>query len=214
MSAMTSSAKRMSAIDRLQSLPAIFRGGDLTVRFQWSSRRASHYLYLWKNRGLVMPLGGHSDVFANLLINPKPDWEAALQMAMPSAVIVGIEALRRAGWTTQVPTRSEVAVDVTGSVFSTERFTVKSRSPEWFRRVRGGLSGDRTMGPPVLSPAWALADLLRESEWGDFGLWPDDIEWDEILATDEESWRSATAAFMCKSVGLLDMRNARIFGTA
>lgn len=205
--------KQVSAIERLRSLPEIFRGGDLTVRFQWPSRRASHYLYLWKNRGLVEPLGGHSDVFANLLRNPHPDWEKALQMAMPSAVIVGVEALRRAGWTTQVPSRPEVAVDATGPVFSTERFVIKSRSPSWFETVHDGLVGDRRLGPPVLSPAWALADLLRDHEWGDFGLWPDDIEWDEISEVDEAAWGRAATTFRWGGTDLRGMReNSRGHG--
>lgn len=205
---MPSSSKQLSAIDRLRSLPQIFRGGDLTVRFQWESRRASHYLYLWKKRGLVEPLGGHSDVFANLLLNSDPDWEKALQMAMPSAVIIGIEALRRAGWTTQVPSRPEVAVDAAGPLFSTDLFVIKPRASSWFKAVHDGLGDDPTMGPPVLSPAWALADLLREQEWGDFGLWPDDIEWDEITAVDEESWRRAVTAFGQEMPALQDMREA------
>jgi hypothetical protein len=46
-----------SAIERLQGLPQIFRGADLTVRFAWSSKTASQYLYLWKKRGLVSSLG-------------------------------------------------------------------------------------------------------------------------------------------------------------
>lgn len=203
---MTTPTRQVSAIDRLRRLPEIFRGGDLTVRFQWQSRRASHYLYLWKRRGLVEPLGGHSDVFANLLLTTTPDWEKALQMAMPSAVIIGVEALRRAGWTTQVPSRPEVAVDATGPMFSTERFDIKPRVPSWFEAVRDGLTGDRMMGPQALSPAWALADLLREHEWGSFGLWPDDIEWDDISAADEESWRKANTVFGRGVSNLQDMR--------
>ena len=80
--------KTISAHERLTLLPAVFRGADLTVRFQWTSKTASHYLYLWKRRGLVASLGGHSDVFANLVVGREPDWEAGLRLAMPSAVLV------------------------------------------------------------------------------------------------------------------------------
>ena len=66
---------QLSAFERLRDLPALFRGGDLTRRFGWTSKTASQYLYLWKRRGLVQSLGGHSDVYANLLTDRHPDWE-------------------------------------------------------------------------------------------------------------------------------------------
>jgi hypothetical protein len=86
---------QVSAFERLRDLPS-FRGGDLTRRFGWTSKTASQYPYLWKRRGLAQRLGGHSDVYANLLASRHSDWEGAVVMAMPSAVLVGIEALRRA----------------------------------------------------------------------------------------------------------------------
>ncbi|MDO8442108.1 MAG: hypothetical protein Q7S97_13100 [Polaromonas sp.] len=195
--------KQVSAIERLQSLPAVFRGADLTVRFQWTSKTASHYLYLWKRRRLVEDLGGHSDVFANLLVNRQPNWEKALLIAMPSAVVIGIEALRLAGWTTQVPSRPAVAVNARQSVFKTERFEINPREPKWFDAVRCGIIGDKSGGLPTLAPAWALADLLREFEWGACGLWPDDIEWAEITPQDEDIWKSACKAFDLPDVDLL-----------
>lgn len=190
--------KQTSAISRLQELPPVFRGSDLTVRFQWTSKTASQYLYLWKRRGLVDALGGHSDVFANLLASQHPDWEEALRTAMPSAMLIGIEALRRAGWTTQVPRRPAAAVDVTQSVFKTERFEVLPRDPMWFAAVRPGVLGDRDGGLPRLRPAWALADLLRTSGWGSCGLWPDDLEWTEITRKDSVEWPVA-----CKALDVL-----------
>jgi hypothetical protein len=186
---------QVSAIERLQTLPDIFRGADLTVRFGWTSKTASHYLYLWRKRALVQPLGGHSDVFANLLVNRQPNWEAALLLAMPSALVIGIEALRRAGWTTQIPVRPEVAVSAAEPVFSVERFEIQKRPALWFEQTQKGVrrSKDaRTL--PVLAPAWALADLLSRAPWGACGLDPDDIEWDEITVRDEREWKSASVA--------------------
>jgi hypothetical protein len=185
---------QISAIERLQSLPSVFRGADLTVRFQWSSKTASHYLYLWKRRGLVGGLGGHSDVFANLLTHPRPDWEQALRMAMPSAVVMGVEALRRAGWTTQVPHRPTVAVNARQPVFKAEAFDITAREPVWFEQVRPGLQ-EGGAGLPRLSPAWALADMLHHPGWGACGLWPDDVAWSEVNAQDESDWRSACRVF-------------------
>lgn len=199
-------SRMVSAIDRLRALPEIFRGGEVTALFQWTSKKASHYLYLWKRRGLIESLGGHSDVFVNLLANPRPDWSRALQMAMPSAVVVGVEALRRAGWITQIPGTMDVAVEAGSRVFSTSRFRVTTRTKSWFRATAAACEGDRTLAPPTLRPAWALADLLRQANlgssgttdtahasmnWNGTGLQPDDIEWDEIGADDQSDWAQA-----------------------
>ena len=196
-------SRMVSAIDRLRALPEIFRGGEVTVLFQWTSKKASHYLYLWKQRGLIEPLGGHSDVFVNLLANPRPDWSRALQMAMPSAVVVGVEALRRAGWITQIPGMMDVAVEAGSRVFATNRFSVTTRTKSWFRTTATACEGDRTLAPPTLRPAWALADLFRQASlgssgathapmnWCGTGLQPDDIEWYEIGPDDQSDWAQA-----------------------
>lgn len=187
--------QQTSAIVRLQSLPPVFLGADLTIRFRWTSKTASQYLYLWKRRGLVQGLGGHSDVYANLLTNPTPNWEKALLTAMPSAVTIGVEALRQAGWTTQVPQRPTVSVNAKQSVFSVEAFEITPRDPRWFDAASNGIEGDRALGLPVLRPAWALADMLRTHGWGKCGLWPDDLDLDEIGDQDEVDWQAACTAF-------------------
>lgn len=184
-------AAQISSIQRLLSLPALFSGRDLTVRFQWTSKAASQYLYLWKKRGLVKPLGGHSDVFANTLVQPQPDWDAALRLAMPSAVVVGIEALRRAGWTTQVPHLPEVVVQAGGPRYAIEHFTVKPKPAPWFEDSRPGIQDH------CLSPAWALADMLNGAGWRDTGLQPDDIDWDRVRARDQSQFAAA-----CRVYGL------------
>lgn len=201
-------SQQISAIERLQSLPAIFSGKDLTARNQWTSKAASQYLYLWKKRGLVQALGGHSDVYANMLATPSPDWELALAMAMPTAVTTGIEALRKHGWTTQVPVRPTVAVNNKRPVFTTERFELEPRDPAWFELVRAGItaaSGAALIGSRVetshtirvrtLRPAWALADMLKTHGWVACGLGQDDIEWDMVTAQDETQWHAACEAF-------------------
>ncbi|MFG1344938.1 hypothetical protein V5F59_08595 [Xanthobacter autotrophicus DSM 431] len=183
-----------SAFDRLQSLPAVFRGADLTVRFQWTSKTASQYLYLWKRRGLVKGLGGHSDVFANLVKSQYPDWEQAVVKAMPSAVVFGVESLRQSGWTTQIPTRPTVAVKASHSVFEVEPYEIVPRSDKWFATTAKGVHRER-VSLRVLRPAWALADMLQSEGWGKCGLWPDDVEWDEVTGEDEADWAEACRAF-------------------
>lgn len=189
--------KQVSAIERLQSLPPLFRGADLTVRFQWTSKTASQYLYLWKRRKLVQELGGHSDVFANMLMTRQPNWEQALLLAMPSALLIGVEALRQAGWVTQIQHSPGIAVNAREPVYATTRFDIVAREPKWFSAVQRGVVREHREGLPMLAPAWALADLLREGEWGSFGLWPDDIDWQQVRPEDEVEWEAA-----CKTLGL------------
>jgi hypothetical protein len=191
--------QNVSSLDRLRSLPALFRGADLTVRFQWNSKKASHYLWLWKKRGLVEPLGGHSDVFANLLVQAQPHWEAALLLARPSALLFGVECLRRAGWTTQIPSRPEVAIDMALPNITTARFAVEARTGAWFQQVAPGVTREKAIVSPLerslpaLRPAWALADMLARKGWGASGLHPSDIDWDEASERDRRDWRAAVS---------------------
>jgi hypothetical protein len=187
----------ISAHERLASLPAVFRGAELTVRFQWTSKTASHYLYLWKRRNLVAALGGHSDVFANLVVCREPDWEGALRLAMPSAVLVGVEILRRAGWTTQIPYLAEAAVSSAEPTYRIEHFDVKPRPPGWFKMLGPGMRRPNPRGVAMLSPSWALAEMIRTEGWGVCGLAPDDIYWDVVTDQDRADWELA-----CSTLGL------------
>lgn len=139
-----------------------------------------------------------------------PDFgdEKHLLRVFSSAIIIGVEALRRAGWTTQIPTRSEVAVDMVEGAPSLDLFILEPRLPVWFASVQDHLIGDRNLGVPWLAPAWALADMLHRQAWGNCGLWPDDIEWDAVTAADEADWCVAREAFELPVCSLLSMRVA------
>lgn len=191
-----------SAIERLRELPEIFRGADLTVRFQWPSKTASQYLYLWRQRGLVAKLGGHSDIYANLVAERNPNWEKALRLAMPSAVVIGLEVLRRHGWTTQIPALPPVAVNNVQPVYQVEHFDISPRPPGWFTAARGGIRPAEGDGAPELAPAWALADLIKRYGWPNIGLDEDDIYWDQITDEDQADWARACIAFGLPSVPL------------
>ena len=115
-------------------------------------------------------------------------------MAMPSATIIGIEALRQAGWTTQIAHAPEVAVNAAQTIFKTDRYEIVPRKALWIDRVASAARRSPD-GLPVLAPAWALADLLARGDWGSFGLDPDDIEWDAVGAKDERAWLIACDGF-------------------
>ncbi|UNC16303.1 hypothetical protein FE249_19015 (plasmid) [Acidiphilium multivorum] len=176
--------QRVSAYQRLLDIPEIFRGAELTMRFQWTSKKTSQYLYMWAERGLIEPFGGHSDVYANLVRNRTPKWEVALQKAMPSALVIGVDALRRAGVTTQIMHRPEIAVLSTDPVYKADRYTLVPKSARYFSRVRPGIIRQDN-GLQVLRPEWALADLLSSGGWKGFPLDPDDFDWDGGLDRDE-----------------------------
>ena len=186
--------KQISAIARLQTLPTVFRGADLTVQFAWTSKTASHYLYLWKNRGLVDALGGHSDVFVNLLKSEHADWEKALLLVHPSALMIGLESLRQHSWITQIPTHPTVAVDEHEPRYALTRFDIQRKSAAWMQTARRNGSSQNTSSMPTLRPAWALADLIKTQGWGRCGLQPDDIDWDAVGPQDEQDWKLAATA--------------------
>lgn len=202
---MTSSRQNTSAIERLRELPPIFCGADLTTRFGWDSKTASQYLYLWKrgNTPLIAAFGGHSDVYANTLFHPVVEWEKALLMAMPTATIIGVEALRRAGWITQIPQRPDVAVRADKPVYKTDRFDIFERKASWFAATDAHVERGAHRAP-CLQPAWALADLLAVQGWGKCGVWPDDIDWALIDEDQQAQWLCACQAFGIKEHDLLD----------
>lgn len=181
-------------------LPHVFHLADLTVRFGWGPRLSMQYLFVWKAEGRVSELGANCGVFANLAVARYPNWELGLQMIMPTGVVFGIELLRRAGWTTQIPYVPAVAVISTARVFKVSHFEVVPMPPEWFDLIKDGIVGGEDVALPSLTPSWALADLIKREGWCDCGLGPDDIYWDFVTEQDQIAWVAA-----CRALGLDDL---------
>lgn len=152
-----------SGLARLRLLPEIFTGSELTVLFGWRSAIASSYLAHWRKAGLVRSLGGRSDVHMNLVRNPQAKPELALRRAFPTAIKVGVDRLRAAGWTTQIPAQPEVAIPSTSSRYSVEGFDLITRPAQWFQTVRPG-TDQAADGLDSLRPAWALADMVSRAQ--------------------------------------------------
>lgn len=177
--------KNVSAIERLRTLPELFRGADTTVRFGWDTRQASQYLHAWKKRGLISALGGHSDVYANTMLYPRVDWSRGAMMAMPSAVCIGVEPLRLAGWATQIQQKPDIGVHQRQPYYKTDHFNVIPLPAEWRKKISDGLHEVKERGSmPVLRPAWALVDMIKREGWEGCGLDPDDIDWEHLNASD------------------------------
>lgn len=185
-----------SALSRMQDLPEIFTGTDLNMVFGWTSGVSSTYLANWKRAGLVRSLGGRSDVHMNLVVNPKVNPEAALRRAYPQSVKVGVDILREAGWTTQIPRLPEVAVPQSGPIYSVEGFDLVARSDNWFSQVGPGVE-HVPGGLSRLRPAWALADMIARAQDGRVrNAWlldPDDLDMDS--AEHDRHMPKALAAF-------------------
>ena len=168
-----------SAIKRLAGIPEIFTGGDLTVLFGWTSAICSSYLAGWRKAGLIKSLGGRSDVHMNLVLNRDANSEAALRRAFPCAMKVGVDLLREAGWTTQIPTLIEVAILRSHSLYDIADFAITTRTRTWFQRVLPGTQ-KVSSGIDRLQPAWALADMIARAQdrrvRGTFLLDPEDLD--------------------------------------
>jgi hypothetical protein len=152
-----------SAVSRLAILPEVFTGGDLTVLLGWKSGICSSYLAQWRKAGLIKSLGGRSDVHMNLVRNRQVNPELALRRVFPNSVKVGVDILREAGWTTQIPTALEVAVPTASSLYDLPGFTLSTRTAKWFQRVAPGTDKVQ-QGIDRLQPAWALADMLARAQ--------------------------------------------------
>ena len=151
-----------SSFDRLRALPEVFSGRELTIRFGWKSAMASNYLANWKRAGLVQALGGRSDVYLNRVRNPQVNPEVAMRRAFPGAIKIGVDVLRSAGWTTQIPATPEVAVSAKTTWYAVNGFELTARSPAWFQAVRAGVE-HAADGLDRLAPEWALADMIARA---------------------------------------------------
>jgi len=188
-----------SAVQRLRALPEVFTGSDLTVLFGWKSGIASSYLAHWRRAGFVKSLGGRSDVHMNLVRNPQVSPELALRRAFPAGIKVGLDRLRAAAWTTQIPARPEVAIGPTSSRYRIEGFELVTRPEKWFQTVKPG-TARASDGLDSLRPAWALADMIsRAQDKRVRHTWlpdPEDMEWPGLTtASVQNDLQAAQRAF-------------------
>lgn len=185
---------RHNSLDRL---PWVFHIAELTLRLGWKPKVALRELYRWNRQGLVGYLGGDSGVYANLVVSEYPDWEMGLRMVMPTAIVSGLEVLRRAGWITQIPYLITVTVSAAEQVYQVDRFAVTVQGHEWFDAMAPGMRSGEGVALPSLAPAWALADLVHREGWCDCGVGPDDVYWDYVTLSDRREWDEA-----CLALGL------------
>ena len=56
---------------KLGELGPFFEGKHAMQVFDWNSKTAAQYMYLWSRQGLVSPLGGKSDIYFNLVADRR-----------------------------------------------------------------------------------------------------------------------------------------------
>lgn len=206
-----------SAIERLRTNPEIFTGSELIVLFGWRSAIASSYLAGWRRAGLVQSLGGRSDVHMNLVRNPQVSPELALRRAFPMAIKVGVDRLRAAGWTTQIPARPEVAIPQSSARYSVEGFELTTRPDKWVQTVKPGTDAAYD-GVDGLRPAWALADMMaRAQDRRVRNAWlpdPEDLDLPEPgHAKTDRDITAALRAFHLPAVGMTAVGYACIYAS-
>src|SRR3546814_17731111 len=64
------STKRLTAVDALRTLPAVFDLRDVEVYLGLERKVASPYCWRWHVKKLVDPLGPRTGVFYNLIVHP------------------------------------------------------------------------------------------------------------------------------------------------
>lgn len=173
---------RQSSVDRLQDLPAVFTAPWLRRQMGWDVKTASVYLNRWKARGWLALAGPRCGIYYNLLTEQQVNGEMrikALQLAYPSAHLVGETVLHAAGWITQIPQSLHAMVLSRPSLAELDGVMLHPRPRRWLAKVHGfcaeqGQGVPELYGLPSLPPALALVDA-----YGDAAGWhpdPDDLD--------------------------------------
>lgn len=186
---------------RLPLLPVVFSMADaaaLCSDLDASRRRVM--LKRWKERGLIRPAGPRSKLYYNLML--QSDWQAVLLItvcrAYPSAVLIGPNVLRRAGWTTQIARDLHIAVLKRRTYARLDGVQIHPRSRAWYAQRTFGASME---GLPTITAEQALWDSLEHQN----EIWcpdPDDLDRAECGAELYEEfcqrWIAANARKPCK----------------
>ena len=154
--------KEMAGRHRLALLGGVFSAEDLRKRFSWSRETSRVTLHRWHHRdGLIRPLGGRSEVYFNLLVEPNwhAHFETAVKRAIPQTITIGQSAYSN-GWINQPPNARHLAVPSSAQLYGIEGCQFHVRRPDWFQAVAAGHVQTRRLTIPELRPGWALADSL------------------------------------------------------
>lgn len=125
--------------------------------------------------------------------------ETMLKRVSWSAVIIGVEALRRAAWATPVHYIWDIAMHEDEELPIASHFYFNQRPRRWYEQIveHGASLRESENLLFYLKPAWALADALAYMRTGHrfCSLDPDDIQPVDVTDEEKRDWRAACAAF-------------------
>ncbi len=182
---------RRSSVAVLRDLPPVFDLSTFSRLVDVERDVAKTYLSRWSKSGLVIPAGPRAGIYYNAVAVPDASDRfaaRALRMAYPSALVTGETVLHRAGWTTQIPHASVVAVLERRSYVRIDGFEIRGRTRDWYVAARAACGREPDPdGLPSVTPAFALADgFAHEDGWRPD---PDDLD------VDDDAWPDVVAAF-------------------
>lgn len=162
---------KVSSINRLKALPAIFTLDNAAAEIGCDTVTASVYIHRWRSLGIIEPVGERAGIYFNLLqdpVGPQNRAGEALRMIYPGAVLRGRSALQGAGWIKDAPATTEpveVAVLSRRSYLSVTGFEIEGRSASWFAAMDPYIlqrPSCESKGLRSLGPAAALADMVMK----------------------------------------------------
>lgn len=175
----------VSTTTRLAALPSIFRATDALLIARIPKDQLNNTLWRWKEAGYVKTLGPRTDVWFNLVVEPKVSrarWERAFRLAMPEAIFGGHGVLMRSGLSTQMASSEYVLRPPRAVRAEVPGIDFHERPARWMRNLWKLGAVDTSAALPYLDPGAALADLMI---FDPKAVADDEIDWD---ALSPESW--------------------------
>ncbi len=169
--AVSAPRRRMSAVERLRSLPEVFSTREAMVAFGCDQAVADVTMHRWRTAGLIESMGPRkAGVHYNLLRDPQGPQtrrdEALWKLLGRFHALTGGPALHAGGWTTQRHRLLEVVTVVTPKMPTVPTglygIALQPRPAAWMHELMNAAleAGETEGGIPLLPPAWALADAI------------------------------------------------------
>lgn len=164
---------RVSAIDRLGSLPDVFDLQLFHLATNIDKASAKVMLSRWASKGYIELAGPRAGIYFKRLGSTMDRSEqvlSAVRLFYPSATWCGASVLHRAGWATQIPRQMHIAIEARPSLVQLNDVVFYERNLDWFKAVHEA-SGFEKQPPAAgairsLKPEWALADMqVHQDGW-------------------------------------------------
>lgn len=210
----TTVKNRTQREDRLLELAKrrpFFTATEAMQLFNWEPAHAAQYFWRWKEANRIVPLGGKSDIFFNVLADTH--WESylvsAISHALPHARQTGAHVLQAAGLITQIAMRPEFIVTPRETRFKIDAADIVIRAAVWtnmlekYKALTSWQNDVYAKELNKLMPGAALLDVLLFERERSFA--PDDIDFEELAPDQVKLFLT-----LCKQVAKTKMVDAEI----